>query len=173
MILQPSDNTLTLRPINDLDRELLLDIYSSTRKEELDHMTHWSEAEKQAFLNFQFTAQHTYYIENYRGANFWILEKNALPIGRLYLDIWFNTKTMRIIDITLLPAWRGQGIGRQLLLDIMAFAEKINRGVSIHVESFNPAMRLYKRLGFELVSTTNDVYHLFEWNIKTTVPESI
>nr|WP_278012004.1 hypothetical protein [Flavobacterium gyeonganense] len=39
-----------------------------------------------------------------------------------------------------------------------------NRNVSIHVESFNPAMNLYKRLGFKKISETNGVYHLMEWS---------
>jgi len=34
--------------------------------------------------------------------------------------------------------------------------------VTIHVESFNPALSLYRRLGFEHVDT-NGVYYLMRW----------
>ena len=171
MMLHLTDTTLTLRTIQDTDREILSQIYFSTRKDEMDQLTEWTVDQKQNFLHFQFTAQHTYYIQSYPGANFWIIEKNAQPIGRVYLDTNFEKKSIRVIDITLLPEWRDIGIGGQLLSDIIAFAKTINRGVSIHVESFNPAMRLYKRLGFDLVSITNGVYHLLEWKNKSTVTQ--
>ena len=34
--------------------------------------------------------------------------------------------------------------------------------VSIHVEMYNPAMRMYQRLGFQQIDTYG-VYHLMEW----------
>jgi len=173
MKLQLTDTTLSLRTIRETDREILSQIYFSTRKDEIEQATQWTSDQKQNFLVFQFNAQHTYYIQNYPGANFWIIEKNRQPIGRLYLDTNFDNRSIRIIDITLLPEWRSIGIGGQLLSDIIAFAKTMNRGVSIHVESFNPAMRLYKRLGFDLVSITNGVYHLLEWKNKTTAPQTL
>jgi len=173
MKLQLTDTTLSLRTIRETDREILSHIYFSTRKDEIEQATQWTSDQKQNFLVFQFNAQHTYYIQNYPGANFWIIEKNRQPIGRLYLDTNFDNRSIRIIDITLLPEWRSIGIGGQLLSDIIAFAKTMNRGVSIHVESFNPAMRLYKRLGFDLVSITNGVYHLLEWKNKTTAPQTL
>lgn len=56
----------------------------------------------------------------------------------------------------------------------MGFAEDNNLSVTIHVERFNPAMELYKKLGFVLVSQTNEVYHLLEWKTEnSTFQENI
>ena len=66
------------------------------------------------------------------------------------------------MDIALLPGFRGGGIGTALLNDILAEGERTARPVTIHVESFNPAQRLYARLGFVKVAS-NGVYYLLEW----------
>lgn len=166
MKLELTDHTISLRTINKTDNDALLQIYASTRLEELKLATNWSEELKQKFLEFQFNAQHNYYQEIYTGAHFWMIEKKGEAIGRLYLDENFENKTVRIIDITLLPEWRSKGIGNQIIMDIIHFAAKRNQPVSIHVESFNPAMNLYKKMGFELIDITNGVYHLLEWKNK-------
>ena len=48
---------------------------------------------------------------------------------------------------------------RNIVMDRGAVAGK---PVTIHVESFNPALRFYQRLGFEHVDT-NGVYFLMRW----------
>jgi ribosomal protein S18 acetylase RimI-like enzyme len=164
MDIQLSDPLLRLRNITANDEEVLCQIYSSTRIEELAQLTNWPGNQKEVFLRSQFSAQHTYYQANYTGADFWMIEYRYEVIGRLYVHTNYQEVSIRIIDISLLPQWRNRGIGKQLLLDLLAFAERLNRPVTIHVENFNPAMRLYKSLGFELVSKTNGVYHLLEWH---------
>jgi ribosomal protein S18 acetylase RimI-like enzyme len=163
MVLKLSDPSLHLRNISTDDEDILCEIYSSTRTAELEQLTDWTSSQKKAFLRGQFIAQHTYYQNNYKGAHFWVIEYRSQIIGRLYLDTCHEDKSLRIIDISLLPEWRNRGIGKQILLDIMELAVDTNRSITIHVESFNRAMNLYKRLGFVLVSETNGVYHLLEW----------
>jgi ribosomal protein S18 acetylase RimI-like enzyme len=64
--------------------------------------------------------------------------------GRLWLDE--GDDRLHILDIALLPAWRGRGLGTRCL---QALAEAAGqRPLSIHVEIHNPARRLYERLGF-------------------------
>ena len=53
-----------------------------------------------------------------------------------------------------------------ILKSILDRAKTIEKNVTIHVESFNPAMNLYHKLGFKKISETNGVYHLLEWNYK-------
>lgn len=162
-----SNPLLSLRTITSNDNESLCNIYSSTRTEELALITSWTSKEKEAFLRSQFNAQHTYYQNNYRNANFWVIEYGFQIIGRLYLQTYYDANSIRIIDIALLPEWRNKGIGKQILLDIMKLAEDLHRSITIHVESFNRAMTLYKKLGFVSVSQTNGVYHLLEWKGQT------
>lgn len=55
---------------------------------------------------------------------------------------------VRLVDITLLPEWRGQGLGGLLLSRVVADAEARRRDVVLHVAPDNPARRLYARHGF-------------------------
>jgi ribosomal protein S18 acetylase RimI-like enzyme len=151
-----------MREITENDISLLLSIYTSTRAEEIDKYTDWDSEKKQQFYWMQFSAQHNYYQQNYKTASFGIISKDKEPIGRLYLDKNFEKNHWRIIDITILPKWRNQGIGKGIIEDILTQTEK----VTIHVEAFNPAMKLYERLGFKKVSEANGVYFLFEWKAK-------
>lgn len=145
------------------DYEKLAEIYRSTREKEMEQVSHWTQEQKDEFLNQQFYFQDVYYTQNYIGANFWLIKLENETIGRLYLHPNFEEKSLRIIDIALLPNWQNKGFGTGLLLDIQEEARKLNRSITIHVESFNPAMELYKRLGFKKISETNGVYFLFEW----------
>lgn len=158
-----SDTALSLRNIAQQDEAVLCAIYGSTRAEEMERVVDWSNDQKLAFVRQQFEAQHVYYQQNYIGAAFWIIQKEGQPIGRLYIDGNFIDGSIRIIDITLLPAYRNGGIGQSILQDILAYARQKEKPVTIHVESFNPALQLYERLGFSLKDKKNGVYYLLEW----------
>ena len=163
-----SADTVTLRPIHDGDSELLLAIYASTRTEELAQVA-WDDAQKESFLRMQFEAQQKFYEHEYPGAEFQIILVAGQPAGRLYVHR--REKEIRIMDIALLPAFRGRGIGTALLKDLLAEGECTARLVTIHVESFNPAQRLYERLGFTKIGS-NGVYHLLEWKPSITAHNS-
>jgi GNAT superfamily N-acetyltransferase len=165
MILSLKNKDLRLRFFSERDIPFLKKIYFSTREEELKQVSHWTESMKEEFLTHQFTAQHEYYQKNYIGANFLVIEKDKEIIGRLYYKEGFEG-SVRIIDIALLPKFQNQGLGTSILKDIIEYAKVIEQPITIHVESFNPAMELYKRLGFQKVSETNGVYHLLQWNYK-------
>lgn len=149
----------TLRPIRDEDAALLFAIYASTRAEELAQVD-WNEAQKENFLRMQFDAQRTFYEGEYPGAEFQVILVDGQPAGRLYVHR--REREIRIMDIALLPGFRGGGVGTALLNDILAEGERTARPVTIHVESFNPAQRLYARLGFVKIAS-NGVYYLLEW----------
>ncbi len=139
---------IVLRPIQERDLELLKKIYSSTRDEELRVVT-WAPGQKEAFLEQQFAAQHKAYTENYPGAELSVIEVDHEPAGRFYVHR--TPHDFRVIDIAVLPSFRGKGIGGELLGKLIDDANRVNVQVSIHVEIENPARRLYTRLGFEFV----------------------
>lgn len=151
--------TVRFRPITDDDMPFLYRLYASTREEELKPVP-WSEGEKAQFLDMQFRAQKQHYETHYENCDFLVIEQEGTPIGRLYIDRLPGD--IRIIDIALMPEVRGKGLGRILLQEILDEAAGSGRKVTIHVEHFNPAMRLYERLGFRHIDT-NGVYHLMEW----------
>lgn len=150
---------VSLRDCTPADREFLATVYASTRTEELA-VTNWSEEQKAQFCQMQFTAQDAHYREHYPTAVFSIIERHRTPIGRLYVDRW--TKEIRIMDIALLPGHRGAGIGTHLLHTLMDEARSSGKVLSIHVEKFNPALRLYQRLGFT-PREDKGVYLLMDW----------
>lgn len=152
---------LSLRPVVDHDRAFLLRVYASTRAEELAPVP-WSDADKAAFLAQQFDAQHAAYHASYPHASFDVVVVDGEPAGRLYVDR--RPGDIRIVDVALLPSFRGRGIGTALLQAVQAEAVALGRRVSIHVERFNPARALYERLGFAVVGSTGEVYLLLEWS---------
>jgi ribosomal protein S18 acetylase RimI-like enzyme len=151
---------LTFRRIADDDQAFLAQVYASTRVEELA-VTDWSEEHKAAFLQAQFLAQHAHYQRYYPNADWLVTAHGREDIGRLYIERWPTQH--RIIDIAFLPAHRGAGLGTALLGDLLDEAAAVGKNVSIHVEKFNRAMRLYRRLGF---TTEEDkgVYDLMRWS---------
>jgi RimJ/RimL family protein N-acetyltransferase len=158
-----SNPSYSLRPIGEKDMPSLLEMYASTRQQEMARVVNWTDLMKSEFLSSQFDAQHTYYQLNYPGADFWVICQAKRNIGRLYLHENFQGRGLRIIDITLLPEYRNKGIGTTILKDLMGRSAELDRALTIHVESFNPAKVLYARLGFNHVSETNGIYHLMEW----------
>lgn len=154
---------LSLRPAEAADRDLLFRIYASTREEELAR-TDWDDAQKTAFLTHQFTAQDTHYRAHYPGAVFNLILLDGDPVGRLYLHR--RPSDIRIMDVALLPPHRNRGIATTLLRDLQSEAATTAKSLSIHVEQFNPALRLYTRLGF-LPTTEHGVYLLMEWRPTT------
>jgi ribosomal protein S18 acetylase RimI-like enzyme len=152
-------DAISLRPIEDGDREFLLRVYASTRAEELAQIP-WSEEAKARFLLFQFEAQHGHYQKHYPHAQFLVISVHGTQVGRLYVDR--EAAAMRMIDIALLPEHRCGGIGRLLIRELIDEAFAAGKPLSLHVEQVNPAQRLYERLGFRTIRHSG-VYFLMEW----------
>ena len=158
---------VALRQKSEQDTEFLFSVYASTRTEELAQVG-WDDRQKERFLRMQFEAQRQCYESNYPGAEFQIILVAGRAAGRLYVHR--RPKEIRIMDIAVLPEFRGGGVGSGLLKDILAEGQRTGRSVSIHVEVFNPALRLYERLGFRRTAL-NGVYHLLEWTPGQSEPK--
>ncbi|HKV35200.1 MAG TPA: GNAT family N-acetyltransferase [Pyrinomonadaceae bacterium] len=141
----PGTANVTLRPVSADDHDFLVEVYWSTRAEELA-LVPWTIEQQQAFVRSQFAAQQDHYAKKYPTASHDIIMSNDRPVGRLYvarLD-----QEIRIIDITLLPAERNAGIGSYLLKQLLDEANRSGKNTRIYVEEFNPSLRLFERLGF-------------------------
>jgi ribosomal protein S18 acetylase RimI-like enzyme len=150
---------LALRPAGPADAEVLYRIYVSTREEELA-VVPWDAPAKEAFLRMQFTAQDTDYHANFPYASYDLIVRGKEVLGRLYVDR--GETAWNVLDIALLPEYRRQGIGTQLLTEVLAAAAAAAKPVQMHVERFNPAQHLYDRLGFRQVADQG-VYLQLEW----------
>jgi ribosomal protein S18 acetylase RimI-like enzyme len=151
--------TITLRPATEADYDFMRLLYHSTRTEEMTRFP-FTEEEKVKFLDSQFAAQSQHYAEHYPTCDRHIIMRDYSEVGRLYVDRWRDQ--IRIVDIALVPEARGAGIGGALVREVLDEGERTGKAVTIHVEAFNPAMRLYQRLGFQSIGT-NGVYYLMEW----------
>lgn len=149
-----------LRPETEDDIPFLMRLYGTTREEELKLAPDWSAEQKQAFIAQQFAAQRHHYRAYIADCAFDVIERHGEAVGRLYLQARPNR--LHIVDIALLPERRGQGVGTAFMRALQEAARASGRGVGIMVETFNPALRLYRRLGFTQVAD-HDVYWEMEW----------
>jgi GNAT superfamily N-acetyltransferase len=65
-----------------------------------------------------------------------------------------------LMQIQLLPAWQGQGIGAEVIAALVAKARDEGFPVTLSVLKGNPARRLYERLGFRVVAESAHEYEL-------------
>jgi ribosomal protein S18 acetylase RimI-like enzyme len=154
-----SIGAVTLRPAAETDRDHLLAVYASTRVEELDQVV-WPPGARAAFVEQQFAAQDHEYRRHNPDGSFDVIEVDGVPAGRLYVDR--RPGDLRIVDIALLPTYRGRGIGARLVGGLQEAAAAEGRIVSIHIEFSNRAAGLYERLGFRLAEDLG-VYRRMEW----------
>jgi ribosomal protein S18 acetylase RimI-like enzyme len=120
-------------------------VYASTRADEMA-ITGWTAAQQEAFLQMQFHAQRQYYLQEYPSAEYHVIQRDGVDIGRQIVNR--TNSEILLMDIALLPEYRNGGIGTALIQDLMAEAEQAGQPLRLHVEFFNPALRLYERLGF-------------------------
>lgn len=138
----------SLRPAEPRDLPGLLRLYADTRAEEMAAVP-WPGLVKESFLADQFRLQHQHYVVHYAGTQFLVIERTGQLVGRFYL--WRGAPADLVVDISLLSAHRGQGLGRALLEGAQASAAAEGRPLRLHVHKANvAARRLYERLGFRI-----------------------
>lgn len=136
---------ISYRAMTDGDLPFVAALYASTRADEVAS-TGWPPEMQAAFLDQQHRAQHFHYRTVYPDGEWLLIERGGTPIGRFYLAE--QEGKLLLIDLSLLPAERGAGLGTAILKDVLAGED---RPVELHVERVNPARRLYERLGFAVV----------------------
>ncbi len=150
---------VTFREAGSDDEPFLLGVYGSTRDEELA-LTNWDDAQRSAFLRMQFGAQQSHYRQHFPEGEHYVILVGVEAIGRIYVAA-IETE-VRILDITILPQHRNLGIGTEIILALMAEAAAVEKPVLIYVESFNPSLALFARLGF-VKSGENGYSYRMEW----------
>ncbi|MDZ4812664.1 MAG: GNAT family N-acetyltransferase [Pseudomonadota bacterium] len=167
-----------LRAESEADLDFVVALYTDTRWEELAPVD-WPEPAKRAFLDQQGRLQHEHYLKHYAGAEMLLIVTDRAQtesadaqwhdpaaaarelIGRIYLRA--GSTEIRLMDIALLPRFRGRGIGHCLIEALQAQGAARGIGITLHVEPTNPAQRLYQRLGFALIEQRG-VYDFLGWS---------
>jgi GNAT superfamily N-acetyltransferase len=141
------------------DEAFLRKVYASTRQEELD-LVNWSPAARQAFVDSQFNAMRAGYSTQFPGAEFSVILLGEERVGRMVVDR--GEKVLRLVDIALLPEFRGRGIGSFYLKKLAAEAALAQKALRLHVFKGSRPWRLYERLGFVKIEDAGPYEHL-EW----------
>ena len=155
------EDNITLRLVGNEDDAFLLSLYASTRAQEMA-MVPWTAEQKEVFVRTQFEAQMRHYAAEHPRADHEIICREKIAVGRLYAAR--NAGALHILDITILPEYRSQGIGSAVLRRLFAeaVAGQPAKPVTIYVESFNPSLALFRKLGFEAVSESG-FHQLLRW----------
>ncbi|RNF86563.1 GNAT family N-acetyltransferase [Montanilutibacter psychrotolerans] len=162
---------IALRHAQSSDLPYLRELYASTREQELAQVA-WPPQARQAFLDSQFALQHLHYVNHFPQAAFLVIEQHGDPVGRYYLQRGDASRAHHdevpgddlLIDISLGPAVRGQGLATALIGDSQRQAARHGRGMQLHVQCDNTgAARLYQRLGFSVVADEG-AYQRLRWD---------
>ena len=97
-------------------------------------------------------------------SGFVVVDENNQPLGAVWLRLFAGEEIgYGYVDdftpelaIAILPEYRGQGIGASLLTRLVETAAASYEQISLSVAAGNPAVRLYQRLGFEIVAAVGD-----------------
>jgi GNAT superfamily N-acetyltransferase len=154
--------TVSLRPVTAADEPFLLQVYASSRADEMA-LVPWPEAQKQAFLTAQLNARQQHYEHTYPDARHDIVLVGADPAGSLYVAAL--PTEIRIVDLTLLPTYHNRGIGSRLLNDLKHEAEKRGIPLTIYVEQFNPSFPIFLHHRF-VAGEPQGFYVLLSWTPK-------
>jgi GNAT superfamily N-acetyltransferase len=136
---------VTLRPAGPEDEGFIIEAYGSTRERELADVP-WSPEQKQAFIEMQHAAQQAHYRKFYPEGEQSVILWGGRPVGRVYVAR--IEKQIRILDITVLPGYRNRRVGSTIIKELMSEGERTGKPVAIMVESYNPSLALFERLGF-------------------------
>jgi ribosomal protein S18 acetylase RimI-like enzyme len=152
--VEAAQRNLALRAAMPDERDFLQRVYENTRTAEFIAAGFDTETIRN-LLDRQFAMQDEYYRRHYPKGRFDLVLDGQTRIGRLYHD-WHSGEAC-VIDIALLPAYRGAGIGSRLMKTVVAEAARRAMAVSLYVEMDNPVRALYRTLGFEPVGE-NGIY---------------
>lgn len=150
------------RPARPEDEAFFARVFADVRREEFAEAGLEPEA-LEAFLLSQFGAQQAHYRSAFPEAERWVLRYENRDAGIAILN---EGSEVRIVDLALLPEFRGRGIGTALLAELKERAAGLGVPVVLHVEMHNRARRLYERLGFRPAEAVG-IYVRMEWRAGT------
>lgn len=142
---------VSLRLARDDDKAFLEYLYTETRKNQFDALGLPNHL-REVLLQQQFSAQIQAYNQSYKQADHYIIEYGGRNIGRIITQK--QTDYRHIIDIMILPSYQRRGIGHHLLQEFINDSLKDHTPIILSVEIGNPAINLYRRLGFEVEAQT-------------------
>src|SRR5260370_13013335 len=161
----PGGDSICLRSVTDADKDFLLELYQSSRGEDLRGLG-WDEDRISEFLSMQHEAQQLFYQTDYLRAVDEIILIEGEPAGRLIVER--REHEIRCVDLALLPGHRGAGVGTFLIQRLHEDARHANKPLRLQIIRFNRAVTLLQRLGVVRTSETGTHFQL-EWRPSAVV----
>ncbi len=150
---------LSVRPATAKDKVFLESLYQSTR-DDLSFLDA-PEEQKAELMEMQFRAQTQGYGDAYPNAMYFVIEKHQEAIGKATID--FGHNEIRLIDLALITAARGKGLGAAVIQAFQQAAAAVAAPMTLTVMQGNTlAKALYQRLGF-VTTAIQQPYELMIW----------
>lgn len=166
---------LRLRPATPADEAFLKSVHDAGRAWEFNALRgQVDDAMIETILQQQYSAQHDVYFNAFTLAKYAVVEWCGHPVGRLYAD--FRETEIRLLDINILPPYRGRRIGEILIRSLCGMASAQQIPMTLQVHPMNAARQLYKRLGFRELGVKTDqspgagAFIELEWRDLMTTP---
>lgn len=146
------------------DADFLARLYASTRPDL--HSATADPAFVAALPGMAQRLQGADYRRRFPDADYLLIERGGAACGRIVLDA--APAALRLVDIALLPAARGQGLGRHILRALQRCAAGAGLPLTLSVHHANPdARRLYESLGFRGTASDDGAMQMM-WNNGST-----
>ena len=143
----PEESAPRLRSMQDADRDFLVVLYRTTHRVSHEALSHLPQDAARALLAMQLHAQAACYRQRFPGVVFHIVcDGHGRPAGRLTVA---RTGTdLHLLDIGLLPEYRGHGMGAALIETLQQEAAAFHIPLQLKVARGRRAQHLYQRMGF-------------------------
>lgn len=144
---------VTTRPTHDDDAMLLFELYASAHADELSR-TLWRTPQQRQFLRMQAQIQDRYHASRHHHLDRRTVCVNGFSAGRLLVDR--SPSAFTVVDIALLPDFRGRGIGTLLMRDVLAEAAALDVPVRMTIPKGHRALSWCQRVGFAQAEDLGD-----------------
>ena len=149
----PSSTGIILRAVRPDDIGLMRSLFDEVRRPGFARVG-LGDAALATLLDLQYDAFRAQHAEWYPGAVDRVIEADGESAGRALVHE--APDGLRIVNLAVAERLRGRGIATRALQHWIARADRARLPVTVKVPWDNPAVRLYKRLGFDHVSTDGD-----------------
>ena len=153
-----------LRPTVPADRPFCLHLFSLIRTDEMQ-AGHWEPAMRNHFMEMQFTSHEAHLRQAGEADDRMIVmsdQPDAQPIGRVV--VFRRESEFHVADLSLLPEFRQRGIGTHLLTSLQEEARIRGLPLRLYCLRTNPAVDLYRHLGFRDEGHGKGVHILLTWH---------
>jgi len=153
------DESITLRPAIDDDQDFLLELYKSSRGDDLRELG-WDEDRVSEFLEMQYEAHRNFLRNDHSAADDQIVLLDGTAVGHLCIE--HRPHEIRLVDVALIPEHRNRGVGALLIQQVQEQSAAARRPLRLQVIRFNRAAGLFERMGFRRTSETGTHFQM-EW----------